>query len=1025
MEKSLPFNLKGLAVDARIAKGHILPPSQAFTTLPNPKCNLFLPFNLDAEFVDNLSRTNPFNKDILDSRAGVSVQIRGVNESTGLIFAHPNQANLAHRTNRFLRHPVLGKHPCIVGDWLESRGVDVEIVADPVLWSQIKRTCQLQIAAHFAIADVMYLAGTSEFEETLVELYQNKKLKMARRLVARASGRDKARADVAGLMPWVIRLGEFYYRLTLRIVDSNGLHGIAGYADLAKNVGFSLDAKDTITRKGEDADIKRMDEIYFERPAEFDNYALGDLHVSNIIYKNKELWSQIWDSLGIGRRFSEPKLTVGASVADLIQNRIAEIIGTGFICGREGREEKNKLVSNTTGTHNASYLIGFAETKNPICLLSKVDGGRCRNANPILTRLFGTLADMDISGAYASDMTVVPLIFGKPRAKGWGNHRDSSVDLKDCPTLAEWLRCHEHQLVDRTWYSRINTRTPFSFDTDLINSWIDFRVETRKSDTELNEIDTLTDPSSGKVCYFTREIWAGTLTSDLLDVARSTMSNIRFKEWADKIVIRSCLYVDKKDELSLADFSTAYKSNNLPEYGWTCITIGELISDLARAYRGLYSKDSPLNTLYKLISNTTYGDAVSRHFSSSSVIAGSNITAGVRSFAYLAEKGLGWVGSITDGQLFDLNRVLIPRIMKDREQSRPSDNAIGTRAYRLNSKEYNNLAVAKRAPLIGKKMNTTWNGETVELNIEHHDGKIESLDGKNAINRIDQSAIEHLQNLWPTCRLLNDKFNVVDGLNPNGTVKYKEQKGLFRFETKRFVSQAAFHGSANYWHIATDEKNPVDPKMRSFESKHTHIGFTINKNDDFIELDDYKKESPAHVLLGAILKDPTQVPILPPFIKTRILKPGVYQQNRKFQTYGVAIVPGDSMYVSGRPRIFSLTQFNYQTRAQFSKWNKDRDRLIRKYGIAFEQWFTNSDGKTVNYTAMTQAVVDAIVTGVDNPIAYFDKNYSRHITPEIKAYHLAVTKMADHLNGRYGGDESLYETIIEKDEEGFSGGEWE
>ncbi len=1035
----LPANLAKYAVDGRKTQGSILTPLDCFSDDLPPVRELVIPFNLDAEFVDNLARTGPFDGDIVEGRTGVTTQIRGVAESTGVIFARPEQAALAESTGRTLRHTV-PESPCIIVDWLKLRGVDCDVFSDPALYRTLRKRCRLQVAAHFALADVSFLAGTSEFEETIADLYKSRKLVMGRRLVAKASGHARAKSGSVALSPWIIRFGKHYYRLALEVVDTAGLHGIAGYATLAKNVGVKLDAKDTISRQGPGADITRMDEIYFEKPEDFDAYALGDLHVSDIIYANETLWGHIWDALGIAHRRVTPRLTIGATVADLLKNRMAEAIGAAL----DDPDEIEFFTEATTGTHNAGSLSRFARTKNPVSLLAKVDGGRCRNAKPILTNLAGTLADIDIAGAYASSMTAIPLVFGKVRMSTFGNARDFTADLRPCPTLAQWLREHEKQLVDRTWFARISTREKFDFENDLIPSWVGYRLTTAFSDSEIVGMDILMDSASGEMRYFGKEIWSGTLTSDLLDVARVTMSAKQYNEWTSKIVVRSAIYVDTNDFVPVDEYRRLFKSKKLGEFTWTSLTLGELVSDVARANRKRVQREigkgTPLDTLYKLVSNTLYGDSVSRHFGTSSVISGSNVTGTVRAFMYLTEKGLNLVGSITDGQLFDLNRVLHGRVHIDRRTPeyqrnvKLSDIAMNTRAYRLTPSEINRIGNSRLAPLVGKRLETQWTGDNLELVITHTDGTQEIIVGNDAVKSwVDNSAYEHLSRLWPECKILRDNFRVVDGLNPDGSVKYREQKGLFRFETKDMVSRATFHGSANYMHVPAIPTGKTKIKMRSFEANREHIGFTLDETGNLQYLDTYCTQSPADVLMRSIDANPRRVPIFPPFTKTRILKPGVYspkpvegrRTNSRYHAYGVVLIPGDSVFVMGRPRLFSLAQFTFQSRNQYESWRKTVSRLVNRSGLSFEQWFTNSDGLTVDYITMVDAVDRAINLGVIDPVRYFDETCRRKLDPEIVAYHRATKVMSNHLNGRLGADETAYVDYDPSDDfAGFAGREY-
>lgn len=1033
----LPPALARYAVDGRKTKGTVLTPLDCFDDVLTPVRELVLPFNLDAEYVDNLARSGPLDGDILEGRTGVTVQIRGVAEAVGTIFARPEQATLAEETGRPLRHPVV-ESPTVVVDWLRLRGVDCDVFADIALYKSLRKTCRLQLCAHFALADVAFLAGTGEFEDTIADLFKTRKLTMGRRLVARSSGHARARSGSTPLSPWVIRFGDHYYRLSLEIVDTSGLHGIAGYATLAKNVGVRLEAKDAISRQGPGADIARMDEIYFEKPEDFDAYALGDLHVSDIVYANENLWGDIWTALGIPHRRVPPRLTIGATVADLLKNRMAEAVGAAL------DDDVDDFTQATTGTHNAGTLSRFARSKNPLALLAKVDGGRCRNAKPTLTTMAGTLADIDIAGAYASAMTATPLVFGRVRTSSYGNARDLAADLRPCPTLGEWLRCHENRLLDRTWFARISTREPFTFESDLIPSWVGYRVTTALSDSEVQGMDVLMDPASGEMRYFGREIWSGTLTSDLLDVARTTMSTRQFEEWTSKTVVRSAIYVDQKDFVPVDEYRRLFKSGKLDDFTWTSLTLGELVSDVARANRKRvqkeFGKGTPLDTLYKLVSNTLYGDSVSRHFGTSSVISGSNVTGTVRAFMFLAEKGLNLVGSITDGQLFDLNRVLHCRPHVDRrrpessETRKPADLALGVRAYLLTPNELTLKGESRLAPLVGKKLETRWTGDTLELVISHVDGRREIVSGVEAVKTwVDETAYEHLCRLWPNSKLLSENYRVVDGLNLDGSVKYREQKGLFRFETKEIISRAAFHGSANYLHVPAIPTGKTKIKMRSFEANREHLAFTLDGSGELTYLDTYVFRSPADVLLRAIETDPRRVPILPPFTKTRILKPGVYSPKpvdgrrvvSRYQSYGVVLLPGDSVFVLGRPRLFSLAQFTFQSRSQYENWRRTTSRLVNRDGLSFEQWFTNPDGLTVDYLAMVEAVDHAINLGVVDPVRHFSQVFRRRLDPSVIAFHRATKAMATHLNGRLGADETGYLDYDPSDDfAGFAGREY-
>ena len=262
--------------------------------------------------------------------------------------------------------------------------------------------------------------------------------------------------------------------------------------------------------------------------------------------------------------------------------------------------------------------------------------------------------------------------------------------------------------------------------------------------------------------------------------------------------------------------------------------------------------------------------------------------------------------------------------------------------------------------------------------------------------------------------MLSEETPVVNGLNPDGTVKYETQKGLFRFEMKTFVPRAGFHGSANYRHDSMQPSKPPAIKMRSFEGKREHFAYTLDA-DGLKETETYKDPRsvaeieknpygnpslPAARLMEAIVANPRAVPFLPPFAKTRILLPGVFQAQRKYKGSAVEVGPGDSIYVLGRPRLVSLTAFTFQTRRQYESWKKAHTRLVNRYGVSFEMWFTNPDGTSVDYARMMKAIDDAICEGVEHPIGHFDSIGKRVVSPTIETFHEAKKAMKTHLESR-------------------------
>ena len=243
---------------------------------------------------------------------------------------------------------------------------------------------------------------------------------------------------------------------------------------------------------------------------------------------------------------------------------------------------------------------------------------------------------------------------------------------------------------------------------------------------------------------------------------------------------------------------------------------------------------------------------------------------------------------------------------------------------------------------------------------------------------------------------------------------------------KSFVTRACFHGSANYRHDSFDPSKPPAVKMRAYESKKQHWGYGVDDSGNLTEVDTYQVRPPAEIVMEAILKDPHHIPFFPPFAKSRILLPGIFQSQRKYQDPSVKIAPGESVYVLGRPRLVSLTAFSFQFRKQYDSWSRTHASLNARYGVSFELWFTNPDGETVDYAKMLETLDFAICKGIDSPVRFLDSIKPRQISTTVKRFRAAQEKMKKHLNGRisYFFENEL--PIVHDDREaGFSGSEWE
>ena len=75
-----------------------------------------------------------------------------------------------------------------------------------------------------------------------------------------------------------------------------------------------------------------------------------------------------------------------------------------------------------------------------------------------------------------------------------------------------------------------------------------------------------------------------------------------------------------------------------------------------------------------------------------------------------------------------------------------------------------------------------------------------------------------------------------------------------------------------------------------------------------------------------------------------------------------------------------MSQFTFQTRAQYMEWERRIASMKNRYGYSLEMFFLNRDG-TLNYRGMLDTVDRLIRDGVMNPIGALDPH--NHLARDI------------------------------------------
>ena len=899
--------------------------------------NLYLPIEVDTEYTHPATIDNPNQKVCTN----ITIQVRAISDEEGVIYAHKD---IEDQT----RHKLF-ETDFIVWDYLRDKGYDVELL-DHIYHP--KNSCfpwiEVDCFAFFAVAEFpRILQGKyhKDYIDILVYGTEHGGIEQGRRL--RTYTQLGTHYFDYINTSWLISLNGYTYGVRLSIIDTCAMHGITNYKTLCENSGLTLDFKDNFTTD----EKSKMLEMYRNKPQEFDDYAKGDLYNYKAIIGNKKKFYEIYKSLGLEKYFTTPKLTIGATVARIVESSIKKLFD-------EEKYEGN-IIKNFCKYGSADFIKRLGTTA---ALNAKVDGGRCRNNRPIDTKLEGVICDIDISGCYGEGLRVQEYPLGIPTIIDYPKYADNNKYL----TLNQFLKKHGDNLVPGLWQARVSLKEDYKlkYQQDYLMSWIppkdlkELSSNNEDGDTEQWwEIDNV-----GTVKIFKNEITNAIITHDFIQWLDNIASAKQRRELLDNLYIVTAMWYPKCERVkSISELIKAHNNHkgvntcNIKEkkgktkkvstenmcHAWYSLNLGDLLVTKLLIERKKYPKKTPLNTLYKLCINTLYGDMVSPFFHVGNVLVGNNITARARALAWCMEKGFNGFQTITDGCAFDLNKVVFGKDKRkitgtshitpyldstwDNYKQKPlcmdaieNDGNIGNFKYILSD---NNLILIEDANIKAK------------YSLE---------DAKSLLNEI---AWIHLQKHFKGLDILHKESKDVYGNN---------RVGLFNFEIKDFYASGTFHGSANY--LLKDIHGNGKPKMRSYSKKpKSYIDY-----DEEIKVCEDKYNPPTEFLES--LYNPHSINRSKVFLSDKILKCGDYVNNyNKYKDWRV--YPGINITEARILREFSLSQFTFLTYKQYKSWVKEHTSLKNKYEQSYEMFYLLEDGK-LDYQTMVENIEEAIREGV-------------------------------------------------------------
>jgi hypothetical protein len=485
-------------------------------------------------------------------------------------------------------------------------------------------------------------------------------------------------------------------------------------ASFAASVGYEMQAKD-----GMDQYKSHMLDGLLEDTETFLNYSLGDVTDLHEIHKrfmhstNEEVIKGI---LGVDLEGDLPQ-TTGALVAKTFKQWLGTratnkdafnftlhklgVLDTNAPGYDSARKTLARLVKNvrtseaatrvTEELHKISFCfrsLGYSQTSvselaretTTLAFGALVQGGRCSNEWPFAYTV-GIGADIDLKSCYGTALMDFTYPIGLPST-------DAYTENQERPTLGQWLRTNEPELVDGLW--TVTVGGSLSFRQDLIFSKLTTLSQINRNafgvdwDKETpSEGDREDDHSHipGEFCLIRKEIMNGIITSDILKLIRAVATAKELSELMGLEVV-TAIYFKKSDRIATADewvervladkgSRNTVKGNaraivDTRTKAWVGIPISDFIGPLVSARNEVKKLKKRLtgddatelaqvtakDAALKLFVNTLYGVLASPYFPIGNTVVANNITARARLGAWMMNKSLWTLQSITDGGMY-------------------------------------------------------------------------------------------------------------------------------------------------------------------------------------------------------------------------------------------------------------------------------------------------------------------------------------------------------------------------------------
>ncbi|MBW4444400.1 MAG: hypothetical protein KME10_24905 [Plectolyngbya sp. WJT66-NPBG17] len=356
--------------------------------------------------------------------------------------------------------------------------------------------------------------------------------------------------------------------------------------------------------------------------------------------------------------------------------KLRQEVHTGEDLERKGIQKELKALCNSRAfLHTVIGQAGvqyFAKQQDSSVYLSIVQGGRCNNELPTEYAIRGAALDIDMSSCYGSALRSYIYPIGLPTVL-------CQYDEEKSMTLREFLARYKSELVDNLWEVVVRGELPFRQDLVFSKAVSAEKIrklkaeDYEKGDGVAHRTDVSHIPGDFLLCQM--QIENGIITTEILETLEKVSTNQERQELLN-LEIQSAVFYAKSDRLSSMDEWVEHilqdegertvvghrHGNNKDDrsrkwYGMSMEGfMGKLVDERKRAKT---DGEKAYQEMLKTFINTTYGVIASPYFEIGNVVLANNITARARLGAWMMNKSLHTVQSITDGGGYSPLRVAV------------------------------------------------------------------------------------------------------------------------------------------------------------------------------------------------------------------------------------------------------------------------------------------------------------------------------------------------------------------------------